>query len=208
MDIGEKVTLLRDTYSEGNNMKFAELMGETPATTSGWCRAKSLGREVIVKILSNLPDVDANWLMMDNGPMLKVEMLKEKPIKGSIPFYEHLPVSAGNLDVLIKSSEPTGWLNLPGVSAKALFPVIGCSMKPEINPGDMIGVVPLDAWDMVDPDKVYFIITSDDRMIKHLAVDDIDEDILWCISPNYPKFKICKSDIKFIYRVSFCGKLM
>ena len=34
MYIGEKVTLLRETFSEGNNLKFAEIMGETPATTS------------------------------------------------------------------------------------------------------------------------------------------------------------------------------
>lgn len=186
--------------------KFEENLG----IASGYMSTKSatITSDVIEKTTAAYPSLNLDWLITGKGSMLKVEMLKDKPIKGSIPFYESLPVSAGNLDVLIKSSEPTGWLNLPGVSAKALFPVVGCSMKPEINPGDMIGVVPLDAWDMVDPDKVYFIITSDDRMIKHLAVDDIDEDILWCISPNYPKFKICKSDIKFIYRVSFCGKLM
>ena len=73
MDIGEKITLLRNKFSEGNNIKFAELMGETPATTSNWCKAKSLGREVLVKILSKLPDVDANWLLMNTGSMLKSE---------------------------------------------------------------------------------------------------------------------------------------
>lgn len=70
MDIGEKVSLLRTRYSGGNNLKFAELMEESPGTTSNWCKAKSLGREVLVKILSKLPDVNANWLLMDKGEML------------------------------------------------------------------------------------------------------------------------------------------
>lgn len=93
MYIGEKVTLLRETFSEGNNLKFAEIMGETPATTSNWCKAKSLGREVLVKILSKLPDVDANWLLMDNGPMLKSEASAQPAQAPSsvimIPFEEY-----------------------------------------------------------------------------------------------------------------------
>lgn len=134
--------------------------------------------------------------------------LEEKPSKNGIPFYESLPASAGHLDVIIQDAHPTGWINIPGVTAKALFPVVGCSMKPEINPGDVIGITQIDIWETVDPDKTYLIITNEDRMIKHLAIDEVDDSILWCISPNYPKFKISKEDIKFIYRVSFCGKLM
>ena len=125
-----------------------------------------------------------------------------------IPYYADLPVSAGQLDAFMQDAEPTGWVNLPGVSSKALFPVVGCSMKPEINPGDVVGIVQMESWETVDPDKTYLIITHEDRMIKHLARDEKDDTILWCISPNYPKFKINKSDIKYIYRISFCGKLM
>lgn len=71
MNIGEKVSLLREKFSEGNNLKFAELMDASPTTTSNWCKAESLGKDVLVKILSRLPYVDANWLLMDVGPMLK-----------------------------------------------------------------------------------------------------------------------------------------
>ena len=134
--------------------------------------------------------------------------LKISPERNAIPYYADLPVSAGQLDTFMQDAEPSGWVNLPGVSPKALFPVVGCSMKPEINPGDVVGIVQLDSWERVDPDKTYLIITQDDRMIKHLATDIEDDEVLWCISPNYPKFKINKNDIKFIYRISFCGKLM
>lgn len=73
MDINKKVTLLRDTFCEGSNLKFAKLMDASPTTVSNWCKADSLGKDVLVKILSKLPNVDANWLLMDTGEMLKVQ---------------------------------------------------------------------------------------------------------------------------------------
>lgn len=161
-------------------------------------------------ILRTFGNISAEWLMSGRGEMFKSDANKiiiNKEGKG-IPYYADLPVSAGQLDVVLQSAEPSGHLDIPGVEAAALFPVVGCSMKPDINPGDVIGITQLDAWDIVDPDKVYLVITNDERMIKHLAIDETDDSVIWCISPNYPKFKINKSDIKYIYRVSFCGKLI
>lgn len=166
---------------------------------------------LIATIVSVYPDVSPDWLLLGKGEMLKsvtpAPVGKASEEKG-IPYYADLPVSAGQLDIFMQDAEPTGWVNLPGVRSKALFPVVGCSMKPEINPGDVVGIVQMESWEMVDPDKTYLIITNEDRMIKHLARDEEDDTILWCISPNYPKFKINKDDIKFLYRISFCGKLM
>ena len=114
MYIGEKVTLLRETFSEGNNLKFAEIMGETPATTSNWCKAKSLGREVLVKILSKLPDVDANWLLMDNGPMLKSEASAQPAQAPSsvimIPFEEYKKSIAEKDEVIKDQAHKIGML--------------------------------------------------------------------------------------------------
>lgn len=164
----------------------------------------------IEKIAIACPDLNLEWLITGKGSMLKSDS-SSIPVnndRDGIPYYADLPVSAGQLDAFMQDAEPTGWVKLPGVKSKALFPVIGCSMKPEINPGDVVGIVQMESWEIVDPDKTYLIITHDERMIKHLAIDEEDENILWCISPNYPKFKINKSDIKFLYRISFCGKLM
>lgn len=132
----------------------------------------------------------------------------ENSQKAGKPYFDELPVSAGRLDTFVQTASPTGYVDLPGVCAQAFFPVVGCSMKPEINPGDVIGVTQIDSWETVDPDKIYLIVTTYDRMIKRLAIDENDNNILWCISNNYPKFKIYKSDIQHIYRVTFCGKLM
>ena len=159
-------------------------------------------------ILRTFGNISAEWLMTGEGSMLKMDLTGVNGPKPCIPYYADLPVSAGRLDVALQSAEPSGHLDIPGVRATALFPVVGCSMKPDINPGDVIGIMPVDSWDRIDPDKVYLVITSNDRMIKHLAPDETDDGMLWCISPNYPRFKISKDDIKFVYHVTYCGKLL
>ena len=103
---------------------------------------------------------------------------------------------------------PDGYMRIPGVHAKALFPVIGCSMQPIIKPGDIIGINEVNRWDLVDPGKIYMIITNEERMIKRLRVDDDNDDILWCVSENYKDFKISKESIKAIYHVVFHGELL
>lgn len=167
-------------------------------------------RQTIDKISNTFPDLNTDWLLTGSGNMINNadnQLALNSEQKG-VPFFADLPVSAGRLDTIMQGAEPTGYVDIPGVRPTALFPVIGCSMQPEINPGDVVGVTEVSSWDRIDPDKVYMVITHEDRMIKHLATDNEDDSILWCISPNYPKFKISKSDIKYIYRISFCGKLM
>ena len=128
---------------------------------------------------------------------------------GSVPFYGNLPVSAGQQDLatMLTSEKPTGWIDLPGMPISVgAFPVIGCSMEPDIRQGDFICIAEVDRWESIDPEKTYMIITDEDRMIKHLSVDENDNDILWCTSPNYTKFKIDKSQIRKVFRVTFSGR--
>lgn len=164
------------------------------------------------KIAVACRDLNVEWLLTGEGEMLKspssaTEEETPRPPQG-VPYYADLPVSAGRLDVITADARPSGYVEIPGLHATALFPVVGCSMKPDINPGDVIGIVPLESWDRPDPDKVYLVITADDRMIKHLEADDTDPDVLWCVSPNYRRFSIRKSEIRFIYRVSYVGRLL
>lgn len=135
----------------------------------------------------------------------------EEHVDGSIPYYEDLPVSAGQQDLaLIQATEkPSGWIKPAEVlTAIGAFPVVGCSMEPFIHQGDFVTVAPVDNWDRVDPDKVYMIITVSDRMIKHLSQDEENDEIIWGISPNYPRVKIYKNEIKAVFRITFHGKLM
>lgn len=177
---------------------------------------KDASSKILEPFCKHYKQANPSYLLIGKGPMLigdtdKQEALtlsNEETRKG-IPFYGDLPVSAGSKDLttVLGSMKPTGWINLPGMPESiGAFPVIGCSMEPDIKPGDFISIVPIDRWEAIDPDKIYMVITRDDRMIKHLSIDNENEEILWCISPNYPKFKIYKSEILAIYRVTFHGR--
>lgn len=71
IDAGKMVSMIRDKYCEGSNIKFAEAMGESKTTVSNWCNAKSLGKQVLVKLLLKFEKLDANWLLLGRGEMEK-----------------------------------------------------------------------------------------------------------------------------------------
>lgn len=195
-------------YTKLSKRKFQESIGVSNSYIQNI--SESIGADVLNRITIRYPEINIHWLMTGDGKMLLEgsEYEADKNFKTGVPYYDDLPVSAGQLDIALHDSQPSGYIDIPGLRAQALFPVVGCSMKPEINPGDIIGVESLNSWDSIDPDKVYMIITSDDRMIKHLEIDDEDKEVLWCVSPNYKRFKIAKSNIKAIYRICYVGKLI
>lgn len=212
MKTKERLKLFVQSLNMGQNAFEAEV-----GIANGYLASKSqsVNSDAIEKIIIKYPSLNLDWLFTGNGDMSLGEDAKSiqvtsEPVKGSIPFYKELPVSAGKLEVLqqyVDKEEGQGWIKLPDVSAIAAFPVKGCSMEPYINNGDFVAIAPVNRWDIVDPDKIYMIITKEDRMIKHLMVDNDDDSILWAVSPNYNKFRISKNEIVEIYRVVFYGRM-
>ncbi len=125
-----------------------------------------------------------------------------------VPFFSDMPVSAGKAGLVETGTgeDAVGLIRIAGVQGKYAFPVIGCSMEPVIHAGDIVVVDELDRWDKIDPDKIYLILTREDRMIKHLETDEENDGILWCVSPNYRRFSISKDEVLRIYKVTFYGR--
>ena len=196
------------SYTKLSKRKFQEKIGVSNSYIQNI--SESIGADVMNRISIQFPELNTYWLLTGEGGMIQEKSTHEfnKTTHSGVPYYEDLPVSAGQFEVLLQEANPTGYIDIPGLRAQALFPVVGCSMKPEINPGDVVGVESINNWDMIDPDKIYMIITNDDRMIKHLEIDDDDPEVLWCVSPNYKRFRISKCNIKAIYRICYVGKLM
>lgn len=190
-------------YKSIGQSKFEKLVG----LSNGYINQlrNSPSPQKIQMIIEKFPELNQSWLLTGEGEMLKQEKHDDKT---GVPFYADLPVSAGKLDVITADASPSGYVDLPGLRARALFPVVGCSMKPDINPGDVIGIETVENPEHIDPDKVYLIITTDQRMIKHLEPDEDDNEILWGVSPNYARIKIYKSEIKYIYQVTYVGRLI
>lgn len=190
--------------------KFEEQIGISIGYLSS--RSISITSDVIEKVAHAFPELDVNWLITGNGEMYKKDtpLFFEEKVNGAIPYYADLPVSAGQagLSETEKREKPTGYMLIPNISAERLFPVIGYSMLPLIKPGDIIGVNMVNNWDRVEPDKIYLIVTIEERMIKRLRIDNENEEILWCVSENYSEFKIYKNEIVSIFHVVFHGELM
>jgi transcriptional regulator with XRE-family HTH domain len=129
--------------------------------------------------------------------------LKEKDF--GVPYW-NLPVSAGKSIVeLVGKAIPDGYImGLPGAEmAENILPVMGTSMEPEIYNGALIGVRKMNRWDMLNTERIYLIITRDDRVIKRIEYDPDDNSILYCVSTNYPRFKIFVNEIIEIHWICF-----
>lgn len=204
MNIGEKVSLLRETFCNGNNIQFAELMEASPTTTSNWCKAESLGKDVLVKILSKLPSVDANWLLMGKGEMLKSDnILSPKPStqpQSDIQTKPRIPytASAGSITHAVEGVTLSQCEHIPVIEAfpKYDYTIIikGNSMEPKFEGGDEIACKRIDQTSFIQWGKVHVLDTAQGIVIKRIYEDG---DKIKCVSynPEYPPFSIDKSEI-------------
>lgn len=177
--------------------------------------SKGLGVEILRRITDIYPTLNREWLLYGEGEMLNpTAELQEsgQPFLLSSgarlrPYYTDIPVSGGAVaqypDILRQASD--GTLYLPELrSAEFFFPVIGCSMRPTVPEGAIIGVAHIDRYETIDPDRIYLIITTDNqRMIKHIVHYDSQSETLTLASDNrdYPAFSLPATLIRDIYRV-------
>lgn len=193
--------------------KFYQKIGMTSANFRGKAKYTPLNSNAIANILSEIPEVNPEWLITGKGTMLKVggtdaQVIKELNFssaafiqKGYAPYYSGLLATVCGFDFtnIEQYNEAEGWIKIPGVEVDGWFPIVGCSMEPKIHAGDIVGVRKLEQWDRVDPDKSYLIVTQYDKMIKHLEMDTNDHSILWATSEKSKRFKIHKKEIICIF---------
>lgn len=183
---------------------FLSSIGMTYGSFKGKAKKGSLNSDAIVEISTKYPTISLTWLLTGDGDMLSTPG-SDRASSKAVPYWD-LPVSAGHSVIdIIGEKNPAGYIQgLPGIDiAENILPVTGMSMEPEISNGAIIGVRKTDNWETLNTERIYLIITRDDRMVKRIEPDNENDNILWCISPNYHKFKIYKEDIIEIQRVCF-----
>lgn len=169
--------------------------------------SKSIGANKMQRILSVYPELNASWLLTGEGEMLNADTKPAGLPKNAIPFYGDLPVSGGRVIQYpdIFKQLPTGFINIPqSQGAEGFFPVIGMSMLPTIEEGEIVGVCHIDGYETVNADRVYMIVTKDDeRMIKRILKYDKATNTLTLGSdnPNYPNTELDAALIADVYKV-------
>lgn len=162
----------------------------------------NVSMELICAINKHFPEVSMEWILNGNGSMYRSDSNTMDYIQNISPYYDSITVSAGVRDTINDDCELSdSFISIPGMKADFFFPVVGTSMQPEINPGDIIGVNRINSFTTFESKKVYMIITRDARMIKYCSADNNDKDVVLCTSPNYPSFTIRKDEIIAMYSV-------
>ena len=208
------LSLLIKAKKQGvSNYAIAKITGITRTSITNYIEKSTRPTEANANLLiqyitddGKLRDGKLNDTPIGITPFAMSEFRK----RGYSPFYSALKVSAGQYDLaaIAQQEEPESWIKFPGVIVEAFFPIIGCSFEPKIYAGDHIGVVSVNRWDRLDPDKIYMVVTKDERMIKCLEVDEENSEFIWAVSPNHKRFKVYINEILRLFHVVWVGRLV
>ncbi len=219
--INERIKFVLKERFKGNVSEFARHTGVPQPTLNNIVgnRLSKPSAENLERIINSNELINARWLLTGEGDMFfypkdGIKLFEPENLPKQVgklhlaPIYESYPVSAGNMGLsAVRDDKPDGYAytTMPGVT---FFPVVGCSFEPTIKAGNYVGTVKVDSWDRLDTEKIYFILTREERMIKRLRIDKSDNNILWCVSPNFHEFKIMKEDVIEISHVFFYGMMV
>lgn len=168
---------LIDYYSNGNKTLFSKKLGVTPQTISSWLSRNTFDKELIFAKCEN---INAEWLLTGNGPMLKeAQQMENKPepvkspqiqilhhpkvpekkiIQQSIPLYD---VSvAANLKTVFDNKDQNilGEISMPDIPrCDGAVYVRGDSMYPLLKSGDIVGYKEIHDFSNVIYGEMYIV---------------------------------------------------
>lgn len=204
MDAREKLKTLIREYG-GTQKVFASMIGTTQPAIANWMAQNQIPEGGIAKICRALPDVSFEWLTgQEETPRRGYRdetVVSTSPMLGS-PYYSRMPASAGQL-MMGDEDITTDRIHIPGVQTSAFFPVVGNSMDPTIQSGDIVGIRQLDSLQRIRPNDIYLIFTRDnERMLKRIKNINGQSPTLTLYSdnPSYDPFPVLKEQIVAIYK--------
>lgn len=104
-ELSDRISQILQTFCEDNNREFSELINVNEQALSQICSGKrNAGLEIVQKILDNLPEIDANWLLRGKGNMTIDRSGKSLSVQDS----PQATISNGDMAI----NAPTELLNL------------------------------------------------------------------------------------------------
>lgn len=169
--------------------------------------SKGIGADKLEHILNKFPELSKQWLLYGEGSML-VEQPKHiadnTTTANGLPL---IPIDAvagfNGVDVLGVRLEDCSRYVVPEFAelhAEYMIRVSGSSMYPKYSNGDLLACRRVQEVTFLQWGKVYVLDSNQGAMVKRLfPCEDSDEEVE-CRSdnPNYPPFRLRKSEIRSV----------
>ena len=205
MDKIQVLNALKEYKNFSSMAEFARYLGIKAQALSNWYTRNTFD----IHILSDkFPEIDANWLLRGEGPMLKedsdgeVKESKAEPSADGLPLVPIEAVAGFNGDdmpgVRLKDCLRYVVPEFAAAGAEYLIRVSGSSMYPKYSSGDILACRRIPEIDFFQWGKIYVIDSSQGAMVKRIYQCEDDAACVLCKSDNdkYPPFTLPKSAIR------------
>jgi SOS-response transcriptional repressor LexA len=162
--------------------------------------------DVLAKMLSFFPEIDANWLLLGEGKMLKKQEL-EYFEKGNVIFIEQRAAAGFGSLVMSKNELNFPSFNLPFLSAHIqhyCLPVVGDSMQPTIHNGDYVICHAIKAEEL-GSGLIHVLVSTDNEVYLKRIIDPgpkADQLIMRSDNYTYREQYIAKEQVHSLYQVT------
>lgn len=171
--------------------------------------SKGVGADKLEKILNAFPELNRTWLLTGEGSMLRNNNNE------AYEAYENNETNDHTLPLIpIAAVAGFNGLDIPGIplaqcpqysipdfieqKAEYLIRVSGSSMYPKYSSGDILACRRIQEITFIQWGKIYVIDSQQGAMVKRLFEIPDDPEHVLCQSdnPNYPPFRLPKSEIR------------
>lgn len=169
--------------------------------------SKGIGADKLDNILNKFPELNKQWLLYGEGNML-VEQSKKGVDSGAITAegLPLIPIDAvagfNGVDVQGVRLEDCSRYVVPEFAelrAEYMIRVSGSSMYPKYSNGDLLACRRVREVTFLQWGKVYVLDSNQGAMVKRMFPCE-DSEVVECRSdnPNYPPFRLPKSEIRSV----------
>lgn len=169
---------------------FAKRLGISDSRLSRIINSNGHVRSDFIDLIQEkFPNINLNWLFTGEGPMWLGEEEPESVSmevngKNQVYLISNIKASGGELSEPLADYEATV-LNIPGLPKGAVcFEVLGSSMSPVIEEGDIVVGVPMEKGEAIHRDRPYIVSTRmDGETVKYVEID-YDNEVAKLIPAN------------------------
>lgn len=201
MTINERIELVIKELKMNKN-SFSVKLNTNPTVIHNIINGRNRpGYELLNKIILSFDNINAEWLITGNGPMLKSDIPIALPAKKESDGIPLIPIDAmagyGSGDVSVLEYETERFVVPVFKDAEFLIAVRGSSMYPKYNSGDIVACRKLPIDTFFQWNKVYVLDTMQGALIKRVSKSEIADHIL-IVSDNekYPPFDLHRSEVR------------